>query len=534
MKSIQKTRDFNPFNRVQVEAPNTNVFDLSHDAKLTTDMGKLIPVLFQETLPGDTFTITPEMLVRFAPMTFPIMHRIDATIHFFYVPNRINWKNWEKFLAGEKLAGEYYSPPYVVGKPVMSEDLPVEPGSFWDYMGLPNTDNMQQAVDAFPLLAYLRIVNEYYQDQNNDSRYQGLRDLLVTLTEKQGGEITADDMGLPAWQDFELFNRAWEHDYFTSVLPWAQKGDSVNIPLALAELTGTSVAYQATDIDGDPLTGDLTADTGNIIIPPDVLTFIRGEVTIPGGQSALEGTINQLRTAMQLQKFLETNARSGTRYNELIRAHFNEDVGDARINRPEYIGGIKNNVMISEVLQTSATDGGSALGEYAGYGNAVVSGNRITYHTPEHGYIVGMLSIIPKTAYFQGIPRKFTKFDYLDYYWPHFAHIGEQAVLNREVYYDEALTDNNDTFGYIPRYSEYKYNPSRVHGDFRTSLLDFHLARKFDTRPQLNQDFIYCKPADQKRIFAVTDPDVNSLYAHIFFDIKAKRKIPFFTNPGGI
>ena len=233
-------------------------------------------------------------------------------------------------------------------------------------------------------------------------------------------------------------------------------------------------------------------------------------------------------------KILELNARSGTRYNELIRAHFGEDIGDARINRPEYIGGIKNNVMISEILQTSSTTESSALGEYAGNANAIVSGDTMHFSCPEHGFIIGMLSVIPRTAYSQGINRKYTRQDPLDYYWSHFAHIGEQAIQNKELYYNSSLTDNDGTFGYIPRYSEYKYNASEVHGDFRTNLEDFHLARKFSNRPNLSEEFIYVNPEEQKRIFAIQQEDVNSLYAHIYFDMQAQRKIPFFTNPGGL
>jgi len=215
-------------------------------------------------------------------------------------------------------------------------------------------------------------------------------------------------------------------------------------------------------------------------------------------------------------------------------AHFGEQLKDYRINRPEYLGGIKNNIVISEVLQTSATSGASALGDYAGHGTGVVSGNIIKFRSPEHGWILGLLSVMPVTAYFQGINRKLSRNGYLDYYWSEFAHIGEQAIESKELYYDTAETheQNIATFGYIPRYSEYKYNPSEVHGNFRTDMLDFHLARNFASRPELNEEFIYA--IDDKRIFAVTEEGVNSLYAHVYFNVMAKRKIPFFSNPGGI
>lgn len=190
--------------------------------------------------------------------------------------------------------------------------------------------------------------------------------------------------------------------------------------------------------------------------------------------------------------------------------------------------------MISEVLQTSQTSDDAALGDYAGKATGVVSGNQINYGCKEHGFIIGLLSVIPRTAYFQGINKKYSRFLNTEYYWEKFAHLGEQAILNKELYYDVALTDNNDEFGYIPRYSEYKYNPSEVHGQFRTTMLDWHLASDFASRPNLNEEFIYFDPADLKRIFAVTDPDVDSLFAHVFFSMNVKRKIPFFTEPAGL
>nr|QJB21066.1 MAG: major capsid protein [Microvirus sp.] len=533
-----KKQDLNPFNRVLVETPDRNTFDLSFDNKLTLDMGNLYPVLVQETLPGDNFHITPEMLIRFAPMTFPIMHRIDATIHFFYVPNRILWKNWTKFLAMEKVAGVPYSPLYIQG--TTEEPLNVEVGSIYDYLGLPIDTNIKEKINAFPLLAFLKIYNEYYQDQNNDSYFQLFRDTLEAIYDKSGGRIAPSELMLDEhdYDQLDLLQRAWQHDYFTSALPFAQKGDAVNIPLELESLAGPVRVAQAFNFNTTDPAADGSLDIDSSFLSSSGSPFqaieLQGMATFDGSDAVLSGTINQLRAAMQLQKFLELNARSGTRYNELIRAHFGEDIGDARINRPEYIGGIKNNVMISEILQTSSTTESSALGEYAGNANAIVSGDTMHFSCPEHGFIIGILSVVPRTAYSQGINRKYTRQDALDYYWSHFAHIGEQAILNKELYYNSALSDNDGTFGYIPRYSEYKYNASEVHGDFRTNLEDFHLARKFSNRPNLSEEFIYVNPEEQKRIFAIQQEDVNSLYAHIYFDMQAQRKIPFFTNPGGL
>lgn len=525
-----KKRDFNPFNRVRVDVPNTNKFDLSLDNKLTLDMGKLYPVLVQDTIPGDHFKITPEMLIRFAPLVFPIMHRIDATIHFFYVPNRIIWENWPKFLAGEN-----HTPPYFQGNNDVDGELAVPVGSLFDYLGLPLSTNIKEPVDALPWMAYLRIYNEYYQDQNNDSFYTTIRDTCEAL-KTMDGLINKDNWpvdNLESYADINMiWNRAWEHDYFTSALPYAQKGDAVNIPMSM--LVEVTEARRISD-DAIPTGSDVLLDgAGNITASGYGVGGSTDPTKLIGQSTEITGTINQLRVAMQLQKFLEKNARSGTRYNELIKAHFGVNIGDDRISRPEYIGGIKNNIVISEVLQTSQTNETSPLGDYAGYASGLIGGNTISYYCPEHGYIMAILSVVPKTAYFQGIPRKFSRRTFQDYYWQEFAHIGEQSILNKELYYDTADTTevNNAEFGYIPRYSEYKYNPSEVHGNYRTDMLDFHLARNFGSRPSLNEEFIYVN--DDKRIFAVTQEDVNSLYAHIYFNIEADRKIPFFTDPGGL
>lgn len=522
-----KKRDFNPFNRIRVDVPNTNSFDLSFDNKLTLDIGKLYPVLVQETLPGDHFKITPQMLVRFAPLVFPIMHRIDATIHFFYVPNRIVWNQFPQFLAGED-----YVPPYFQG--TTEVPLPVTHLSVWDSLGLPETDNLKMPFSAIPFLAYQRIFNEYYQDQNNDDTYIATRDTLKAIA-AMDGLITPVEFGETTWTPLEGHRiRAWEHDYFTSCLPYAQKTETpVSIPLSLGNIPVESAFMELVAGGGDPAAGNVLTD-GNGFITDSTPALVKILGTADGSSAEITGTINQLRVAMQLQKFLEKNARGGTRYNELIKVHFGTNIGDDRISRPEYIGGVKNNIIISEVLQTSQTTNDSILGDYAGNATGVIGGNDISYWCPEHGFIIGILSVVPKTAYFQGINKKYSRTSYQDYYWQEFAHLGEQAVLNKELFYSNALPDNtlNGTFGYIPRYSEYKYNASEVHGNFRTDMLDFHLARNFGSLPTLNSDFVYVN--DDKRIFAVSASDRNSLYAHIYFDIMAQRKIPFFTDPGGL
>lgn len=525
---MPQDQNYNPFDRIRVEVPQTNTFSLSRDNKLSLDIGKLYPVMVEEMFPGDFMSITPEMLLRMAPMTFPIMHKIDAFIHFFYVPNRILWSKWERYIAGETIV-----PPYLMGA-AAPNDFKVDVGSLHDYMGLPLTDNMTEKILAFPYLAYWRIVNEYYQDQNNDGDYATVRSDLENISNLTGLIPPASFFGATKYEDIPLASRAWEHDYFTAALPFAQKGSAVSIPIQLADLPVT-VAKAETFVGADAPIGDvITATFGSDTALAVGTDGVQLTGTAFASGASLAGTINELRVATQLQMFLEANARGGTRYNEQIKIHWGENIGDDRISRPEYLGGIRNNVVISEVLQTSTESGTEPLGSYAGHGTAVVGGNTINCKSTEHGYIIGILSVRPKTAYFQGIPRKFSRQTYLDFPWPQFSHLGEQAILKKEVYFPPTGPDGdeNETFGYIPRYSELKYAPSEVHGDFRTTMLDFHLARNFATRPVLNDEFIYVN--DDKRIFAVTTPTVQSLYAHIWFNITAKRKFPFYTDPSAL
>jgi hypothetical protein len=238
-------------------------------------------------------------------------------------------------------------------------------------------------------------------------------------------------------------------------------------------------------------------------------------------------TINDLRRAFRLQEWLEKNARGGTRYIENILTHFGVKSSDKRLQRPEYITGVKSPVVISEIVNTTGQTEGLPQGNLAGHGVSVSSGRSGSYFCEEHGYIIGIMSVMPKTAYQQGIPKTFLKNDTLDYFWPSFAHIGEQPVTNNEIYAYTASAE--DTFGYVPRYAEYKYMPSRVAGDFRTTLDYWHLGRKFATQPSLNSAFVNCDAT--KRIFAVDDPEGDSLYCHVLNKIKAVRPMPKFGTP---
>lgn len=505
----------NIFNSIQLKKPKKNFFDLTHDVKLSTNMGQLTPILTLEVVPGDSIELGCESIIRFAPMIAPVMHRMDVTMHYFFVPNRILWDNWEKFITnnGPNGTGPDIVAPYVEYGTSATGYAP-SILKFLDYLGVPPVGAGQTSkISALPLAAYQCIYNEYYRDQNL------IAPVDYKLVDGENFNTPDDIVRLGT-----LRNRAWEHDYFTASLPFAQKGAAVDIPLGAvngdAEIYLNSGASNTT-LSGSPISVNLLGDL-NTGISGDIYAQTDGLTVEPT-------TINDLRRAYRLQEWLEKNARGGTRYIESILSHFGVKSSDARLQRPEYITGVKTPVVISEVLNTSGTEGELPQGNMAGHGIAVSSGKSGSYYAEEHGYIIGIMSVMPKTAYQQGIPRTFLKLDPLDYFWPSFANIGEQEVQLQELY---AFTANaTDTFGYVPRYAEYKYMPSRVAGDFRNSLDYWHLGRIFSSEPTLSQEFVECTPEDTERIFAVTDPDAQKLYCHVLNKIKAVRPMPKYGTP---
>lgn len=507
----------NLFNSIKLNAPKKNVFDLSHDVKMSCDMGFLVPCCVLEAVPGDKFNIGCQSLVRFAPMLAPTMHRFDITIHYFFVPNRIIWDNWEKWIIDPE-AATYVHPTFSLTG--AEAGLPL-----CDYLSIPSfTHTDQLKVSGLPFAAYQAIYHEYYRDQN----------LVPEFDYKL---IDGNNNGRPNFLDIR--RRAWEHDYFTSALPFAQKGNAVQLPLGTLNDVRVVSNYddvagqQEITFPGQTLPGGQNMVNRIDVNQPNDPNF--GSEELLAKTSELEigsTTINDLRRAFRLQEWLEKNARAGTRYIESILSHFGVRSSDKRLNRPEYITGVKSPVVISEVLNTTGvqTDLSEPQGNMAGHGIGVVSGRHGSYFCEEHGFIMGVMSIMPKPAYMQGVPKHFLKHqDPFQYYWPSFAHIGEQEILNVELYADQAQAARDATFGYTPRYAEYKYQPSRVSGEFRNTLKYWHLSREFATAPGLNKAFIECDPG--KRIFAVELQDEDSLYVHVYNQIKAVRPMPKFGTP---
>lgn len=515
------------FNKVQVRRPSKNWFNLGHDVKMSLEMGKLVPFLVQEAIPGDKFKLRAETLIRFAPLMAPVMHNINVHMHYFFVPNRILWDNWEDFMSPPK------SDSVAPAAPFFAFGSGVNVGSLADYLGLPVSTAPaygNEPVSSFPFAAYQKIWNDYYRDQNLEDEFPH----VLNNGQSNGSAGVKRD----AYNT--LRTRAWQHDYFTSALPFAQKGEAVNIPIestgyapvvmtGLPTSTGSFDTYSGSAGSGTPFGANTRVNpAARIAQSPSIPGISDGSLVANLGDSNMvqSGTINDLRRAMRLQEWLEKQARGGSRYIEQIYMHFAVKSSDARLQRPEFIGGTRNPVIISEVLQTSES-ADTPQANMAGHAISGNTGRSFSYFAEEHGYIIGIMSVTPKTAYQQGIPRHFSRMDKLDYAWPTFAHIGEQEILNKELYIAND-GKNDDVFGYIPRYDEYRHTPSRVAGEFRDTLAYWHLGRIFENRPALNAEFINCVP--RKDIFAVPG-DAQHLWSHVFNSVKVNRSLPKYGTP---
>ena len=483
--------------------PRRSVFDLSYEKKLTCDMAQLIPVMCDEVVPGDFFQIGNQAVVRFQPLVAPILHEINMYVHYFFVPYRLLWDDWEDFISGG--VDGSFSDPIPEWEPTDTTE-----GSLWDFFGFPVGVDPDGAYPIdFLRRAYNLVFNEYYRDENLQAE--------VALTNET------------------ILNRAWEKDYFTSSLPWQQRGTAPALPISgTTHATFNGSGYQAGDASFANLVLYTQAGTiphlGHATAGTDALlkSWLNNNTVDLSTASTFD--IADLRLAFQIQKWMERNARAGVRYTEFLRAHFGVAPRDERLQRPEYIGGSKAPCIISEVLQTSSTDATSAQGNLAGHGITVSDAYCGKYHATEFGLIIGIMSIMPRSAYSQGIDRQWLRKTKYDFFFPEFANLSEQAILNAEICATNSDTHNLDLFGYQGRYDEMRTKNSQIVSGMRTTFDYWHLGRQFNTAspPVLNEDFIKCVP--RKDIFAVpSEPGLIVNFANI---IKAFRPIPYMAVPG--
>lgn len=516
--------------------PGRSVFDLTHRRMLDCDMGQLIPILCEDLLPGDKFRISNEMLIRAQPMLAPIGTPIKAYIHYFAVPYRLLWTQWEDFITGGE-DGTLNPTQPKMGWVALSKTpeginlTSAAEGDLLDYLGFPVGKSFTASGATNPLIypfkAYWEIMREYYRDENIDG------DLWEEDDAVGEGGMNFELDGVVAVDGSKPFYRRWAKGYFESCLPWQQRGNALALPIYGSTFADFTAAFDPYNIAYDYDAISIRSDNNTIAVNNDTLesnavaAFNKNNVDL---SSATSVGISELRQSFQIQKWLERSARGGARYVEAIKAHFGVPIQDARMQRPEYIGGMQQPVIISEVLQTSSTDATTPQGNMAGHGISVGGGFAVDFTAPEHCIVMGIMSIMPEAMYQQGLDRRWTRETKYDYYWPEFAHLSEQSVLSKEVYYN---ADANDglIFGYQGRYDEYRYRASTAHGSLRGDLKYWHLGRIFDSRPALNSEFLSTEGI-RKDVFAV--PSEPAFIVQVLNKVTAIRPMPMIADPGMI
>lgn len=511
------------FSRVPGPKIARSQFNRSHGYKTAFDSGYLVPIFVDEALPGDTFNLRMHAFARMATPIVPVMDNIFMETFFFAVPIRLIWDNFKKFM------GEQANPADSISFLVPTCTSPANGytvGSLQDYMGLPTVGQVAAAYTHANLhqRAYNLIWNEWFRDEN-----------------LQNSVVVDTDDGPDTETDYVLLRRGKRHDYFTSALPWPQKGSTaVSLPLGSTAPVITTGANPTMHTTLDAGNQGLVYNGGSGALEPGA-AFPSGTAPIIWGTStgletdlstATAATINQLRQSIATQQLLERDARGGTRYTEIVRSHFGVVSPDARLQRPEYLGGGSSPINMHPVPQTSSTSGSAAQGDLAAFATGSLSGHGFVKSFTEHCVLIGLVNVRCDLSYQQGIDRMWSRSTRYDFFWPAFTNIGEQTVLSKEIY--ATGTANDETvFGYQERYAEYRYKPSKITGILRStaaSTVDvWHLAQKFLSRPTLNSTFIQDTPPLDRVMAVPTEPE---FIFDSYFDLKCARPMPVYSVPG--
>lgn len=517
-------------------------FVRSSSVKTSFNTGDLIPFYLDEVLPGDTFSVDDSKVIRMSTLLTPIMDTMYLDTYYFFVPNRLVWSHWRQFM-GENTESAWlptvdYSIPQITAP---SDGWKV--GTIADYMGVPiNVPNL--SVSALPFRAYALICNEWFRDENlTDPLYYDDGDIAIVGSNGN----TAEDIvkgGMP-------FKVAKYHDYFTSCLPAPQKGPDVLLPLGEQAVVRSSPDILITDgspvnlrrVDGQAIpangfylhannSGNLLGVNGSTYSGSANLFFDNLYADLSNATAA---TVNQLRLAFQIQKLYEKDARGGTRYIEILKSHFGVTSPDARLQRPEYLGGSRKPINITQVVQNSSTTGDSPQGNTAAWSATIDSESVFTKSFVEHGFVIGLMCVRYNHTYQQGLERFWSRKGRFDYYWPVFANIGEQAVLNKEIF-AQGNEKDEEVFGYNEAWADYRYKPSRTSGYMRStapiSLDVWHLGDDYETLPSLSDSWIREDGSVVDRVLAVTSDISHQFYGDIFIRNKSVRPMPVYSIPG--
>lgn len=561
------------FTEIKKQTFPRNKFDMSFDNKLTTEFGRLTPMLCKELMPGDDVKHEHEIFVQFMPLNAQMMHRFYVRTEYFFVPHRLVYEQFNAFLTGGPDGTDIIEPPYLTAEQIATVQG-FNDSSLGDYLGLPGSGsssgipNPGRAINSMPFRSYQLIYNEWYRDENTIEE--------VEFSRLGGQENTQDVAEL-----LKVRQRAWRKDYFAAALPWPQKGPTVVVPIADVAYVYPAIINNPDEFspdgnleitrvgfEGAPLSGNSTyyaqnTGTGKAEVKFDdsdegrwnklissigynrylnvdvkdangaVSQGIRNGLLFADLRQATALSIEELRRAFAVQEWLELNAIGGTRDVEMIYTHFGVRVPDYRLGRPEYIAGYSQDCTIGNVYSTVNNDDQAGTAQAVPVSNVQANGqsNSFRYYAHEHGYLIGIVSIMPRASYFQGLPRMFgRRQDKFDYYWPKFAQLGFQPIYQDEIYMDR---NENEVFGYTPRYSEFKFSTDEIHGAFRSSLNDYHAARIFQGPPNLNQQFLEVNSQNDSlnRIFNYTASDEDHILIDIYHHLSKVSAMVYFGIP---